>query len=139
MRVLDDSRGWHGELQCAQQRLLYGVDLRQSTDLSTVLGLGRLMLNPSELLQESGGGFIALTGLQAHAHHPVEHQRHKAHHGVSANSLGQPVVQGAISKPAVENYVRRLEADEVAPAIKADGKVIVDGNHRYVAGRLVGK
>jgi RHS repeat-associated protein len=47
--------------------------------------------------------------------------------------------QGAISRPAVENYVRRLEAGEVAPAIKVDGKVIVDGNHRYVAGRLVGK
>ncbi|WP_175958539.1 RHS repeat-associated core domain-containing protein [Burkholderia sp. BCC0405] len=47
--------------------------------------------------------------------------------------------QGAISKPAVENYVRRLEAGEVAPAIKVDGKVIVDGNHRYVAGRLVGR
>lgn len=47
--------------------------------------------------------------------------------------------QGAISRPAVEHYVRRLEAGEVAPAIKVDGKVIVDGNHRYVAGRLVGK
>jgi len=47
--------------------------------------------------------------------------------------------QGAISKPAVQNYVRRLEAGEVAPAIKVDGRVIVDGNHRYVAGRLVGK
>ena len=47
--------------------------------------------------------------------------------------------QSAISKPAVENYVRRLEAGEIAPAIKVDGKVIVDGNHRYVAGRLVGK
>lgn len=48
-------------------------------------------------------------------------------------------VQNSISKPVVENYVRRLEAGEVAPAIKVDGKVIVDGNHRYVAGRLVGQ
>lgn len=47
--------------------------------------------------------------------------------------------QGAISRPAVENYVRRLEAGEVAPAIRVDGRVIVDGNHRYVAGRIVGK
>lgn len=47
--------------------------------------------------------------------------------------------QYAISKPAVENYVRRLEAGEAAPAIKVDGKVIVDGNHRYVAGRILGK
>ncbi|MFL9867534.1 RHS repeat-associated core domain-containing protein [Paraburkholderia fungorum] len=47
-------------------------------------------------------------------------------------------VQSAISRPAVESYVRRLEAGEIAPAIRVDGKVIVDGNHRYVAGRLVG-
>ena len=47
--------------------------------------------------------------------------------------------QGAISRPVIEKYVRRLEAGEVAPAIKVDGKVIVDGNHRYIAGRLTGK
>jgi RHS repeat-associated protein len=46
--------------------------------------------------------------------------------------------QSAISRPAIENYVRRLEAGEIAPAIRVDGNVIVDGNHRYVAGRLVG-
>lgn len=47
--------------------------------------------------------------------------------------------QGAVSMPAVENYVRRLEAGEVAPAIKVDNGVIIEGNHRYVAGRLVGQ
>jgi RHS repeat-associated protein len=47
--------------------------------------------------------------------------------------------QSAVSKPIIENYVRRLEAGEIAPAIKIDGNVIVDGNHRYVAGRLVGR
>jgi uncharacterized protein RhaS with RHS repeats len=47
--------------------------------------------------------------------------------------------QSAVSKPVVENFVRRLEAGETAPAIKVDGKVIVDGNHRYVAGRVAGK
>ena len=47
--------------------------------------------------------------------------------------------QNAISKPVVESYVGRLQAGEAAPAIKVDGKVIVDGNHRYVAGRLVGQ
>src|SRR5438105_15014134 len=29
-------------------------------------------------------------------------------------------------------------AGEVPPPIRVDGDVIVDGNHRYVAGRLVG-
>jgi RHS repeat-associated protein len=47
--------------------------------------------------------------------------------------------QAAVSRPAVENYVRRLEAGQVAPPIKVDGSIIVDGNHRYVAGRLVGR
>ena len=47
--------------------------------------------------------------------------------------------QSAISQPAVENYVRRLERGDTAPPIKVDGKVIVEGNHRYVAGRLAGR
>ncbi|MCB1237772.1 MAG: RHS repeat-associated core domain-containing protein, partial [Verrucomicrobiae bacterium] len=46
--------------------------------------------------------------------------------------------QGKVSLPAVERYVRRLEAGEVQPPIKVDGNVIVDGNHRYVAGRVFG-
>lgn len=37
------------------------------------------------------------------------------------------------------SYAHHLEADEAAPAIKVDGMVIFDGNHRYVAGWLVGK
>jgi len=45
----------------------------------------------------------------------------------------------SISLRAVEAYVRKIEAGGVAPAIKVDGKVIVDGNHRYVAGRVAGK
>ena len=31
--------------------------------------------------------------------------------------------QGEVSLPAVERYVRRLEAGEVPPAIKVDGNV----------------
>lgn len=46
---------------------------------------------------------------------------------------------GGISRPVVERYVRRLEAGDVAPPIKVDGGIIVDGNHRYVAGRVFGK
>lgn len=40
--------------------------------------------------------------------------------------------------PVVQRYVTALENGSVAPAIKVAGKVIVDGNHRYVAGRIVG-
>ena len=30
-------------------------------------------------------------------------------------------------------------AGEIAPAIKVDGNMIVDGNHRYIAGRILGQ
>jgi len=42
---------------------------------------------------------------------------------------------GGISLPKVQQYVDKLLKREVAPAIKVDGNIIVDGNHRYVAGR----
>jgi len=35
-------------------------------------------------------------------------------------------------------YVARLNAGEIAPPIKRDGNVIVDGNHRYIAGLVQG-
>ncbi len=47
--------------------------------------------------------------------------------------------QGEVSLPMVERYVRMLEAGSTAPAIRVVDDVIVEGNHRYVAGRLVGE
>lgn len=47
--------------------------------------------------------------------------------------------QGAVSRPVVERYVRMLEAGQEPPPISVDGNIVVDGNHRYIAGRLVGK
>jgi hypothetical protein len=47
--------------------------------------------------------------------------------------------QGGISIPKVERFVRRLEAGDVPPPIKVDKGIIVEGNHRYVAGRLFGR
>jgi hypothetical protein len=44
-----------------------------------------------------------------------------------------------ISLPRVQQYVDRLLAGETAPAIKVDGKMLVDGNHRYIAGRILGQ
>ncbi len=45
---------------------------------------------------------------------------------------------GGVSLPRVQEYVNKLLAGEKAPAIKVGGTMIVDGNHRYVAGRIVG-
>lgn len=47
--------------------------------------------------------------------------------------------QGVVSGPMVERYVQRLKNGEIAPSIKVTSEgVIVEGNHRYVAGKLFG-
>jgi hypothetical protein len=46
--------------------------------------------------------------------------------------------QPRVSLPRVEQFVDRLLAGEIAPAIKVDGSMIVDGNHRYIAARIAG-
>jgi RHS repeat-associated protein len=46
--------------------------------------------------------------------------------------------QPSVSVPAIRRYVDRLAAGETPPAIKVDNGIIVDGNHRYIAGRLFG-
>jgi RHS repeat-associated protein len=46
--------------------------------------------------------------------------------------------QAEVSLPMVERYVRMLESGSVSPSIKVADGVIVDGNHRYIAGRLFG-
>ncbi len=47
--------------------------------------------------------------------------------------------RGGISIPRIQEYVDRLAAGETPPPIKVDDGIIVDGNHRYVAGRVFGK
>ncbi|MFP3663261.1 hypothetical protein SB768_33020, partial [Burkholderia sp. SIMBA_043] len=47
--------------------------------------------------------------------------------------------QGAVSLPAIQRYVQRLLNGEVPPAIKVSNGIVVDGNHRYIASRIVGK
>jgi RHS repeat-associated protein len=54
---------------------------------------------------------------------------------------GDPMltVQGEVSLPAIQRYVDRLLKGDVAPPIKVDGNVVVDGNHRYVSAKVLGK
>lgn len=47
--------------------------------------------------------------------------------------------QDGVSLPAIQRYVDRLLKGDVAPAIKMDGDVIVDGNHRYIAAKILGR
>jgi len=39
----------------------------------------------------------------------------------------------------IKRYVRMLESGMEAPPISVDAGVIVEGNHRYIAGLLFGK
>lgn len=43
-----------------------------------------------------------------------------------------------VSLPRIQEYVDRIQAGEIPPPIKVDGAMIVDGNHRYIAGRIAG-
>ncbi|TJZ53562.1 hypothetical protein FAZ15_16080 [Sphingobacterium olei] len=47
-------------------------------------------------------------------------------------------LQGKVSLPMVQRYVKMLESGSVAPPIKVANGIIVEGNYRYVAGRLFG-
>ncbi len=46
--------------------------------------------------------------------------------------------QSAVSLPAVQRYVDRILAGDMAPPIRVSGTTIVDGVHRYVAGAITG-
>jgi hypothetical protein len=46
--------------------------------------------------------------------------------------------KGGISLPRVQQFVDRLLRGEEPPAIKVDENMIVDGNHRYIAARVLG-
>lgn len=47
--------------------------------------------------------------------------------------------QGNVSLSMVKRYVEMLEAGSTVPPLKvAEGNIIVDGNHRYVSGRVAG-
>lgn len=48
-------------------------------------------------------------------------------------------LQGSVSLPAIQRHVDRLLKGDIAPPIKVDGNVVVEGNHRYVAGKVAGK
>ncbi|RZJ90369.1 MAG: RHS repeat-associated core domain-containing protein, partial [Chryseobacterium sp.] len=47
-------------------------------------------------------------------------------------------LQGKVSLPMVQRYVKMLENGSTAPPIKVANGIIVEGNHRYVAGRIFG-
>ncbi len=47
--------------------------------------------------------------------------------------------QERVSLPTIRKYVQMLREGKVPPAIHVDQGMIVEGNHRYIAGRIFGK
>ena len=47
--------------------------------------------------------------------------------------------QASVSLPAIQRYVDKLINGHTPPPIKIDGNIIIDGNHRYIAGKVLGK
>lgn len=47
--------------------------------------------------------------------------------------------QGKVSLPIIRRNVQLLREGKTPPPIKVDNGIVVDGNHRYIAGRIVGK
>jgi hypothetical protein len=60
---------------------------------------------------------------------------------VRAAMKGAPLKsqQSSVSLPTIRKYVQMLQEGKVPPAIKVDQGMIVEGNHRYIAGRIFGK
>jgi hypothetical protein len=60
---------------------------------------------------------------------------------VRAAMKGAPLKsqQASVSLPTIRKYVQMLREGKVPPAIKVDQGIIVEGNHRYIAGRIYGK
>jgi hypothetical protein len=48
-------------------------------------------------------------------------------------------LQPTVSASVIQSYVNAIEAGQVLPPIYVDMDVIVDGNHRYIAGLLCRK
>lgn len=47
--------------------------------------------------------------------------------------------QKSVSLPVVQRYVDMLHMGSTPPPIKVDGNIIIEGNHRFVAGRVFGQ
>jgi RHS repeat-associated protein len=55
------------------------------------------------------------------------------------NASPMLTLQPTVSLNAIQSWVTEIEAGAPTPPIQVDGNVIVDGNHRYIAGLLCGK
>ena len=57
---------------------------------------------------------------------------------MSQNPCNLRTLQGKVSGPAVDRYVKMIKSGRTAPPITVDGDIIIEGNHRYAAGIRTG-
>lgn len=55
---------------------------------------------------------------------------------IAVRNSEMKTMQPSVSAPGVQTYVDMIEKGLLPPPIETDGDVIVDGNHRYIAGLL---
>ncbi|WP_445656602.1 hemagglutinin repeat-containing protein [Achromobacter sp. NCFB-sbj8-Ac1-l] len=85
----------------------------------------------NEISNETGAKATALVSKGADVTPEIIQRALKGDSAISA--------QDFVSLPAVQRYVDRLLEGDVAPPIKMDGNVIIDGNHRYIAAKILGR
>jgi len=107
-----------------------------SHEMAPVLGEITLMVAPGAIALTRGESIAARAGAEITKGSQVTEQTiREAMKGAQLSSQQS----GGVSLPLIQRYVDKLLAGEVAPAIRVDGKIIVDGNHRYIAGRILGQ
>jgi RHS repeat-associated protein len=106
-------------------------DIKGATADAVQAGLGVVPLVVGGVLARGGAGRVEVT------------KGSQVTEGLIRDAMKDaPLVSqqaGGVSLRLVQQYVDKLLAGEVAPAIKIDGNIVVDGNHRYIAGRILGK
>ena len=109
--------------------------------VASFLRLRRLLVLLLSLVGATMGGATALAELGDFGHSSFAAKTplvvNEATIAKALEGSTMKTVQGQVSQPMVERYVRMLEAGKTPPAIQVDAGVIVNGNHRYVAGRIL--
>jgi hypothetical protein len=122
------------ELSYEQKMKRTGALVDPSFDIFTSWAGGKAI---SSLFNYVGKGLSALFVTQATKLATVEVTEASVLKAIQGS--GMQTLQDKVSLPMIERYVRMLEKGMVAPPIKVSNGIIIEGNHRYIAGRLFGK
>ncbi|AGP37744.1 FG-GAP-like repeat-containing protein [Sorangium cellulosum] len=130
----NDAEAFMQDLRAAMDVAALGVTVAVESGIGPAMVLGAV-------LPKLGGGAVVpevATGGRATITSGSQVTEQVIREAMKDAPLASQQARG-VSLPLVQQYVDKLIAREVAPAIKVDGRMIVDGNHRYIAGRVFGQ